>query len=438
MIYTETDVLQYVEENDVKFVKLQFSDVFGFQRNISLNSSELAKAFAEGFSIDASYQRGLLCPEDDILLMPDASTLSILPWRPHHGGVARLICDIKNADKSRFAACSRDILKKAVDYASKKGITFEFQTSCEFYLFKCDDEGNPTKIPHDNAGYMDAAPRDRGENIRREICLALEQMDFSPDSSRHEGGPGHNEIDFQFAPPLKAADNFITFKSVVKNISDRNGLYATFMPKPFDDKQGSGLHISIKAYKDRSNIFKSFAPEKNRLQANIIAGILNRIKDMTVFANPTVNSYKRFGAFKVPKYISWSTKNLAQLIRVPVSADGSAKIILRSPDCACNPYIVLALIIYACVEGIENDEELMGPVNVDVQKSSKQSLVEFDEFPENLTQAGKLAAESSFIGGYLDKRVIDAYVDIGAEQQEKYDEAEDKELFETENYFYKL
>lgn len=438
MLYTEKDVLQYVEENDVKFVKLQFSDVFGFQRNISLNSSELKKAFAEGFSIDVSYQRFLLSPKDDLLLVPDASTLSILPWRPHQGGVARLICDIRNVDNTPFAACSRDILKKAVDYAAKKGITFEFQTSCEFYLFKCDDEGNPTKIPHDHAGYMDVAPRDRGENIRREICLALEQMDFSPDSSRHERGPGHNEIDFQFSSPIKAADNFITFKSVVKNISDRNGLYATFMPKPFDDKQGSGLHISINVFKNRRNVFKSFAPEKDSLQASVIAGIINRIKDMTVFLNPTVNSYKRFGMFKVPEYISWSTKNLAQLLCVPVSADGSAKLILRTPDCACNPYIALALIIYACVEGIENGEELVEAVNEDTGCLDKERLSKLSRLPKNIVESAELASSSEFLSRYIDKNVIDTYVDIAKEQQHRYDGATDKELFETENYFYKL
>ncbi|MCC8192646.1 MAG: glutamine synthetase family protein [Ruminococcus sp.] len=424
MIYTQTDVLQYVRENDVKFVKLQFSDIFGFQKNISINSSELYDAFSKGFSLDAFYQRGLLNCEKNLLLIPDASTLSILPWRPHQGGVARLLCDVRTLDGNDYIANSRTILNKAVKAAKQKGITFKIKTSCEFYLFKNDDDGNPTKIPQDNAGYMDAAPMDRGENIRREICLALEQMDFSPESSSHEAGPGHNEIDFQYASPLSAADNFITFKSAVKNISDINGLYATFMPKPFDDKPGSGLHIGIKLYKDKKNIFEVYQPEEDKLQENIIAGILNRISDMALFASPTVNSYKRFGKFNVSKDISWSNNNTAELLRVPVAADKSAKLILRSPDCACNPYIVLALIIYACLEGIENDERLSAA-------SSKQ-------IPENVVKAAEVASDSDFIKKYMDDEITKAYSEIAKEQYFKYENAEDKAAFETENYFLTL
>lgn len=427
MIYTETDVLQYVRENDVKFVKLQFSDIFGFQKNLSINSSELARAFSRGFSIDASHQYGLLEWEDSLILMPDASTLSILPWRPHQGGVARLLCDVKNSDGSDFTANSRTILNKAVEAAKKKGITFKIKTSCEFYLFKNDDEGNPTKVPYDNGGYMDVAPLDRGENIRREICLALEQMDFSPESSSHEAGPGHNEIDFQYASPLSAADNFITFKSVVKNISDINGLYATFMPKPFDDKPGSGLHIGIKIYKNGKNVFGVYQP-KDRLQQNVIAGILNRVRDMALFSSPTVNSYKRFGKFNIPKSISWSAKNAAQLLRVPIASDGSAKIVLRSPDCACNPYIVLALIIYACIEGIENNEQLDG---FDDEK-------DLQTVPESVVQAAKTALSSDFIRKYVDDRIVDIYSKAANDQYDKYECAADKNAFETENYFLKL
>lgn len=431
MIYTETDVLQYVRENDVKFVKLQFSDIFGFQKNISINSSELDRAFSKGFSIDASYHYGLLGCEENLLLMPDASTLSILPWRPHQGGVARLLCEVKNPDGSDFIANSRAILNKAVSAAKKKGITFKIKTSCEFYLFKNDDEGNPTKISHDNAGFMDVAPLDRGENIRREICLALEQMDFSPESSCHEAGPGHNEIDFQYASPLSAADNFITFKSVVKNISDLNGLYATFMPKPFDDKPGSGLHIGIKLYKNGKNIFNVYQPKSDSIQENIIAGILNRIKEMTLFASTTVNSYKRFGKFNVPKYISWSTKNTAQLLKVSVAADKSAKIILRSPDCACNPYIVLALIIYACLEGIENKERLES-----FEGGCDENSLEM--MPENIIEAAQIAGNSDFINKYINHEIIEAYFNAANEQQQKYDLAADKNEFETENYFLRL
>lgn len=438
MTYTVTDVLQYVNENDVKFVKLQFADVFGFQRNISINASELSRAFAEGISIDGSYQDGLLRSEENLLLVPDASTLSILPWRPHQGGVARLICDVKKTDESPFEGDSREILKKAVKAAKDKGITFEFGTSCEFYLFKLDDEGNPTKTPHDNGGYMDVAPFDRAENIRRDICLTLEQMEFSPESSRHEGGPGHNEVDFQCAPPLSAADNFLTFKSVVKNISDQNGLYATFMPKPIADKQGNGLHIDVRVFKNRKDVFADFSPESNPNQAKIISGILNRIREITLFLNPTVNSYKRFGSFMAPEYVSWSTKNLAQLLRVPVAADGSARLLLRSSDCACNPYIAFALIIYACLDGLDGDAELIPPVNVNLETAPDKNSMELSKLPESLSEAVSVTAKSEFVKEHIDKKVIDAYIKAAEEQAEKYKNAENPAEFETENYFCRL
>lgn len=437
MTYTVTDVLQYVEENDVKFVKLQFADVYGFQKNISINASELGRAFAEGFSVDVSNQAGMLRSVNNLLLVPDASTLSILPWRPHSGGVARLICDVKNPDESPFIGDSRELLKKAVSDAAKKGFTFEFGTACEFYLFKLDDNGNPTKIPQDNGGYMDVAPFDRGENIRRDICLTLEQMELSPESSRHEDGPGHNEVDFQSAKALNAADNFLTFKAVVKNISEQNGLYATFMPKPFDDRQGNGLHLDIRVFKNRKNVFESFNPARNSVQSAIIGGLLNRIKDITLFMNPTVNSYKRLGEFAAPKFISWSTKNLSQLLRAPIAADGSAHLILRSGDCAANPYITLALIIYACIDAVEAGESAPAPTDVNLEQFP-ENADGIPKLPANLAEAAKLAKKSEFVAKYIDSRVLDAYLEAASEQTEKFEGAKNRAVFETENYFCRL
>ena len=343
MKYSAQEVIQYVQEEDVKFIRLAFCDVFGRQKNISIMPQELPRAFEHGIAFDASSVTGFGDEaHSDLLLHPEPETLMQLPWRPEHGRVVRMFSSISYPDGRPFECDTRNLLKLAVEKAGKAGYHFDFGAEQEFYLFTLDENGKATRIPYDEAGYLDIAPDDRGENIRREICLTLEQMGIQPESSHHEQGPGQNEIDFRYSDALTAADNAITFQNVARIVAHRNGLAANFSAKPLAQKPGNGFHINISV-----NTGDPMAPLNH-----VIAGILDKIEDMTVFLNPTEDSYKRFGSNKAPKYISWSTENRSQLIRVPAPAGGTQRAELRSPDPAANPYLAFALIIYAGLDGI--------------------------------------------------------------------------------------
>jgi len=439
MKYTEREVLQFVEENDVKFVKLMFCDIFGGLRSISIVSAELKKAFRNGLLFDAAKVSGFMNVfTTDLLLFPDPNTLALLPWRPQQGRVVRFFCSIKYPDGTAFEGDGRFFLKNAIDYARGKGFNFQIGTSCEFYVFEKSDNDRPTKIPHDFAGYCDAAPFDKGENVRRDICLTLEQMDIHPESSRHENGPGQNEIDFQYSNALNAADNLVTFKNVVKSVADRNGLYATFMPKPLYDRPGSGLHIMLFCMKGTENIF---APRMGTLTAeakSMIAGILRRIKDITLFLNSTTNSYGRLGNLLAPKYVTWSHENHAQLIRVPMTGGEENGIILRSPDNTCNPYFALGLIIYACVEGAVNRSKLCEPFDANASEAEQEALEKTERLPMSLDEAVETAANSGFLAEHLPENLIEHVIKVKSEEAEEYNRCEDKEMFETVKYFYKL
>ncbi|MBR6331641.1 MAG: glutamine synthetase, partial [Dehalococcoidales bacterium] len=330
MKYTKEEVKQYVIEEDVKFIRMAFCDVFGKQKNVSIMPEELDRAFDYGIAIDASAIDGFGGSiHSDLLLHPDSSTLSVLPWRPDHGKVIRMYCTVTYPDGRPFEADTRSLLIDTVEKAKKEGLSFYFGSEMEFYLFNKDESGNPTKIPYDNASYMDIAPEDKGENVRREICLTLEQMGIRPESSHHEEGPGQNEIDFRYSDAIKAADDAITFRAVVNTIAARNGLHADFSPKPLENEAGNSMHINVSVRHDNG---KDLLPQ-------MIAGIMKHIKEMTVFLNPSAGSYDRFGSFKAPKYISWSPENRSQLIRIPAAEGEFRRIELRSPDTLCNPYI---------------------------------------------------------------------------------------------------
>lgn len=401
MIYSENEVMQYVKEQDVKFIRLAFCDAFGNQKNVSIMPDGLERAFESGIGIDASAVAGFdTGVYSDLFLKPDPTTLSVLPWRPDHGRVVRMYCSVHHPDGTVFEADSRSLLKRAVRFAMDKGYSFSFGAELEFYLFKTDENGSPTKLPYDNAGYMDIAPMDKGENVRREICLTLEKMGIKPESSHHEEGPGQNEIDFRFSDPLTAADNAVTFKSVVKTIAARNGLYADFTPKPIADMPGNSFHINISA--------RGLLNERD-LSANIVAGIINRISDMTVFMNPDDESYMRLGRNKAPEYITWSPENRSQLIRIP-AADGEYKRIeLRSPDPMANPYIAYALLIYAGVCGIENNEFPPDAANINLFSASEEEKANYKKLPKSKTEAAEAAKSGSFIKEALPKEIINAY-----------------------------
>ncbi|MCR4615276.1 MAG: glutamine synthetase family protein [Clostridiales bacterium] len=401
-MYSKEEVMQYVAEEDVKFIRMAFCDIYGTQKNISIMSDELDRAFKYGIAVDAFAIRGFGGEvHSDLFLHPDSSTISILPWRPEHGRVVRMFCGITYPDGRAFESDTRAILKSAVDDAENMGIEFTFGSEMEFYLFKRDENGEPTKIPYDNAGYMDIAPADKGENIRREICLTLEKMGVYPESSHHEDGPGQNEIDFRYSDPLKSADNAITFRSVVNTVADRNGLYADFSPKPLADKAGNGMHIN----------FSAKSKDGRDVMPNIIAGILSRIGDITLFLNTTEDSYRRFGANKAPKYITWSHENRSQLIRIPAAKGEYRRAELRSPDPLCSPYLAFALIIRAGLEGIKNNIELPEAADMNFYAVPEKALNGYATLPLSIKDAKARAKNSDFIKANLPKSIIEYYTD---------------------------
>lgn len=399
MKYSKEEVMQYVMEEDVKFIRLAFCDVFGRQKNISIMPDELSRAFEYGIAFDASAITGFGDEaHSDLFLHPDPETLSWLPWRPEHGKVVRMFCSITYPDGRPFECDTRSLLRAAVKDAAKAGYTFYFGAEQEFYLFELDDKNMPTKTPYDNAGYMDIAPEDKGENVRREICLTLEQMGINPESSHHEEGPGQNEIDFRYAEGLSAADNVMTFQTVVKTVARRNGLYADFSPKPIDEQAGNGFHINV-----------SVKPGSEDNLKYTIAGILEKALAMTVFLNPLDNSYKRLGKLKAPGYVSWSEENRSQLVRVPAASGEYRRAELRSPDPAANPYIAFTLIIRAGLYGMENKLNLPGPVDINLYTTDEKVLSKLQRLPSTLKDAKVIAMTDDFIKANIPEKILQIF-----------------------------
>ncbi|MBR4450432.1 MAG: glutamine synthetase [Clostridia bacterium] len=400
MRLTAQDVKDYIDQEDVSFIRLAFCDVFGKQKNVSIMATELDRAFESGIAIDASAVEGFGSEEkSDLFLFPDASTLSVLPWRPSQGRVVRMYCDIKYPDGTAFEMDCRHILKKAVSKAASEGIRVSFGAEHEFYLFKTDEDGYSTGIPHDKAGYMDIAPDDRGVNVRREICLSLSEMGILPESSHHEEGPGQHEIDFKYSDALEAADNSITFKTVVSAIAEQHGLWADFSPKPLPGCSGNGLHINMAPHSDDGRDFLDC----------FMAGVLRHTAEITAFLNPTPESYNRLGEFKAPKYITWSRENRSQLIRIPAASGEYRRMELRSPDSEANPYIAYALLIYAGLDGIENGLTPPAPTDINLFTAEAKELESIEMLPQDFSQAMSIARQSEFVRAILPERVLNTY-----------------------------
>ncbi len=400
MKYTEDEVLQYVSDEDVKFIRMAFCDLFGRQRNIAIMASELPRAFEHGIAFDASAVSGFdMDVRSDLLLRPNADTLKELPWRPQHGRVAHMFCDIRHPDGTPFDGDCRALLRRTAEEAAHRGYAFFFGTEMEFYLFRLDELGRPTKEPFDAAGYMDVAPEDRGENVRREICLTLERMGIFPESSHHESGPGQNEIDFRYASPLAAADNAVLFRSVVRTIAAQNGLFADFSPRPIPDADGSGMHINISAQHDGAAL--------SPLQ--LVPGLMKRVREMTRILNPTGDSYARLGRDKAPGYVSWSEENRSQLIRVPAAAGEYRRLELRSPDAGANPYLAFALLMRAGIEGIEKKLPLPERANLNLYRADEKTLARFEKLPASLAEAAEAFDGSTFIRRALPEQVRAGY-----------------------------
>lgn len=396
---TEQEVVSFVEENDVKFIRLAFVDLFGTLKNISIMPTELGRAFAGGISFDASVVKGFCdITHSELFLQPDPNTLTVLPWRPQSGRVARMMCECVTPDGRKFDGYSRSVLRAQVEKARSKGYFFRIGTEYEFYLFNADDNGEMTMTPQDHAGYMDVSPLDKGENIRREICLTLEAMNIQPEASHHEQGPGQNEIDFRYAGPLTAADNAMAFKSAVRTIASMYGLSASFMPKPIPEESGNGLHINLSIQKGVENLFDMKDGVLSAEAQQAMAGILKRIREISLFLNPLPSSYVRLGKCEAPSRINWSYGNRSQLIRIPASTGDAGRMELRSPDPACNPYLAFALIIAAAMAGIENQETL------------QSADVDAGLLPQSLEEAIALAEASDFVRTVLPADVMEKYI----------------------------
>ena len=429
------DILSYVGENDVKFIRLAFCDIFGVQKNIAIQPSELPRAFEKGISFDASAISGFMnVEESDLLLVPDQAPLTALPWRPDHGRVVRLFCDIRRPGGAPFEGDCRRLLRQTAARAAEKGYVCKFGPECEFYLFHLDEEGEPTARPLDRAGYFDIAPLDRGENLRRDVCLALEEMGFTPEASHHEQGPGQNEIDFRYSAAVRAADNVVTFKAAVKAIAAQHGLHASFMPKPLPDAPGSGMHINMSLYnRDDRNLFlgdaDGFLPEARRF----IAGILARTAELSAFLNPTANSYARLGSFEAPRYLTWSHQNRSQLVRIPAAEGDFSRMELRSPDPACNPYLAFALLIEAGLEGVEKKLELPAPTDRDLYEAGGTESL--PTLPASLDEALDLAEASPLVARVVPRATREKYFALKRAEAKRVTGSPDRAARERALYF---
>lgn len=404
------EVMEFIEENDVKFIRLAFCDFHGTQKNISIMPDELSKAIemGEGF---ASFRIAGFDDKDyqDLFLKPDLSTMSILPWRPQQGRVIRFYCDIVTADGSPYPLDPRRFLKETVEECKSLGFKPRFGLNSEFYLFRTDEDGNPTDIPWDNGGCYDIAPLDRCENIRREICLTMEEMGIQPQTSHHESGPGQNEIDFMESTALHAADNFITYKNVVGAVSARNGIFASFAPKPLPDESGNGLHVKVSLLKNGVNLRET---EPDTTEA-FTAGVLNRMRDITLFLNTQPQSYERFGQKEAPKYITWSIENRSRLLRIPSINGKREGFILRSPDSGINPYLAFAMILKAGIAGIKAKEKLPEPVEKSSRDITEDERTSYEKLPMSLDEAKTCARESAFLNNDPEtKRIVSRFLSV--------------------------
>ena len=393
MKYTKEECLEFIREENVEFILLSFVDIRGRMRTTTIMPGEASRALSAGISIDGSAIEGYETDgvHSDLFLHPDPDTLALLPWRPDQGKAVRFFCYVTFPDGTAVPQDSRWILFSAVKEAEKRGLSFYFGTEYEFYLFPLNEDGTPSSVPVDNEGYMASAPLDRGEAVRREICLALEALSLHPEASHHEEGPGQNEIDFCYSPSMDAADNGMTFCQVVRTISERNGLYADFSPKPLPGRPGNGLHINISVR----------GGDGNEL-GYITAGIMKYIREMTLLLNPSEDSYRRLGSFKAPSAVSYSYGNRSQLIRIPAAEGEYVRAELRSPDAGCNLYIALALLIYASLEGI--GERLTLPSADDGMPSTQEVL------PLSLEEAERTARDGEFLKRYLPPEALRYFI----------------------------
>lgn len=440
--YTRQAVLRMAEEEDVEFIRLQFTDLFGALKNIAIPSSKLEKAMDYQCVIDASSMGGFIrSEEEDLYLHPDLSTFTILPWRPQQGKVARFICDVYQKDGTPYEESPRFILNKVVAKAAEKGYLFMVNPECEFFLFHTDDNGMPTTMTHERAGYMDLSPLDLGENARRDMVLTLEEMGYDIGSSHHEIAPGQHEIDFEFSNAMETADKVMTFKMAVRTIAKHHGLHATFMPKPKTGVNGSGMHVNMYLVKNGKNIFSNPADELGLSGEgySFLAGMFAHIKGMTALCNPLVNSYKRLApGFEAPSDITWSSSQRTALASVQTKCGTGGRLELRSPDSSSNPYLVFALCLAAGLEGIEKNMQPPEELKENIKKYSRVDKVQagIDSLPQNLNEALTEFAQDPLVREVLGERFTNCYLQEKKREWESY--MEQVSEWELEQYLYRV
>lgn len=436
--YTREEVLQMAEEEDVEFIRLQFTDMFGALKNIAVTARELPRVLRDGYIIDGSFIAGVAEEtEPDLYLYPDPDTFTILPWRPQQGKVARMLCDLYRADGTPYTNSCRYILNQVSRKARSEGYTCFIDPECEFFLFHSDDNGMPTTITHERAGYLDMSPLDLGENARRDMVLNLEDMGIEVESSHHELAPAQHEIDFKNGEVNQMADRIMTFKMTVRTIAKRHGLHATFMPKPRAEADGSGMHICFSVFKDGRNIFE--CQDSNRDLSEeayyFIGGLLAHSREMALITNPLVNSYKRLvPGYKAPTELTWTRNNQNSLVRIPAARRGDTKIELRSPDAASNPYLVFAVCLAAGLDGIHKKISPTEASNRSDKDSSEKAAVE--NLPENLKEAIELFEQSSWIEEILGKDFCEKYAASKKKEWLRY--TRQVTAWEIENYLYRI
>ena len=440
--YTRDDIMRLVEEEDVAFIRLQFTDIFGTMKNMAVTVSQLEKALDNRCMFDVSSLDGLSGEEDsDMYLYPDLSTFEIFPWRPQQGKVARLICDVYRTDGTPYEVDPRYVLKKAIAEAAEMGYTLNAGPECEFFLFHTDEDGLPTTLTHEKGSYFDVGPVDFGENARRDMVLTLEEMGFEILSSHHEIAPAQHEIDFRYDEALVTADNLMTFKMVVKTIAKRHGLHATFMPKPKSGINGSGMHTNMSLFRDGEN---AFADSRDPLGLSreaywFIGGLMKHVKGMAAITNPLVNSYKRLvPGFEAPVYIAWSATNRSPLIRIPATRGENTRIELRCPDPACNPYLTLAVCLAAGLAGIRNQIDPPAAVDQNIfhMTEAQKEELHIESLPGNLWEALNELEKDPLLMDVLGSRFAKNYLE--AKRMEWTEYSRQVSQWEIDQYLYRI
>ena len=439
--YTKDDIIRMVEEEDVEFIRLQFTDMFGTLKNVAVTTSQLQKVLDNKCMFDGSSIEGFSdIEQSDMFLYPDLDTFEIFPWRPQQGKVARFLCDVYTIDGKPFEGDPRYILKKVIKESEEMGYQINIGPECEFFLYHLGENGEATNISHEQGGYFDVGPLDLGENARREMVLTLEDMGFEIEASHHEVAPSQHEIDFKYDDALITADNIMTFRFVVRTIAKRHGLHATFMPKPKHGVNGSGMHINISLSKDGKNIFYN-KNDKNGLSEEayqFIAGIMKHVSAMTAITNPLVNSYKRLiPGYEAPVYIAWSSNNRSPLVRVPYARENGTRVELRSPDPSANPYLTLALCIAAGLDGIKN--KLSAPdgieKNIFAMSDDERAAMNITSLPSDLNQALHEMEQSDFVKSVLGTHVYEKYIEYKKKEWNDYKQQVTE--WETKQYLHR-